>query len=275
MFFVTLREHTFVATMKTLRALLVLAVLAGHASAETSLVSWYRAEGNVADFTGSNTGVLTGAASFGAGAVGQAFKFGGVTDSVRLADSLSLTITRSLTISAYVYVNAFPASTSAQGCIVFRGDQRPGFDPYVLSVQPSGLLTFHVATIVNGVDSGIDLTAGIASGQWVAVTATLDDATGVMSLYENGFLVNRTVTPVRPFATLDPGQNPGVGIGNHSGQPMSTQHQPFNGLIDEVKIYNTVVPPVQRWRTDVDQNGTIDIRDAAKALRIIAGLDPG
>jgi hypothetical protein len=260
--------------MKTLSAVVVLMALAFPAAAQTGLVGWYRAEGNALDTAGANNGILTGAASFANGFTGQAFKFGGSTDSVRLPDSPSLAITGSLTISAHVYLTALPSPDGVQAPIVFRGDQRPGFDPYVLSVTPDAGLNFHVASIVNGVDTGADLSAGIPLGQWVAVTATLDDATGVMSLYENGYLVGRKVTEIRPFGALDPAQNPGVGIGNHSGQPSSTQHQPFNGLIDEVKIYNTVVPPVQPWRSDVDQSGAVDLGDAVKALRIIAGLEP-
>jgi hypothetical protein len=260
--------------MKTLPTVIALAALVLPAAAQAGLVSWYRADGSAIDATGANNGVLTGAATFANGFTGHAFKFGGTTDSVRLPDSASLAITGSLTISAYVDVTALPLPGSTQAPIVFRGDQRPGFDPYVLSVTPDARLNFHVATIVNGVDTGADLSAGIPFGRWVAVTATLDDATGAMSLYENGYLVGRKVTNIRPFGALDPTQNPGVGIGNHSGQPSSTQHQPFNGLIDEVKIYNTVEPPVQPWRADVDQSGVVNLGDAVKALRIIAGLDP-
>src|SRR5687767_5636249 len=49
------------------------------------LVSWWRAEGGVQDFAGSNnSGSLQNGASFAAGMVGQAFRFDGTDDYVNL-----------------------------------------------------------------------------------------------------------------------------------------------------------------------------------------------
>ena len=70
------------------------------------------------------------------------------------------------------------------------------------------------------------------------MAATLDDATGAMKLYMNGELVAQTVTTVRPFGDLDPASNPGVGIGNHGGYPTTPHNFPFDGLIDELSVYN-------------------------------------
>ena len=69
-------------------------------------------------------------------------------------------------------------------------------------------------------------------GQFVHVAATLDDATGAMTLYENGAVVAQTTTTVRPFGALDPTQEPGVGIGNSNA--LDNYNVPFNGLIDEL-----------------------------------------
>jgi hypothetical protein len=62
-----------------------------------------------------------------------------------------------------------------------------------------------------------------------------------MSLYENGTVVAYGVTPNRPFRDLDPTQNPGVGIGNSNYQ--SNYNVPFNGLIDELSVYNRALTP--------------------------------
>ena len=64
--------------------------------------------------------------------------------------------------------------------------------------------------------------------------ATLDDATGLMSLYVNGALAAQTTTDVRPFANLDPTQEPGVGIGNSNA--LDNYNVPFNGF------HRSVVP---------------------------------
>jgi hypothetical protein len=46
-----------------------------------------------------------------------------------------------------------------------------------------------------------------------------------MTLYENGAVVAQTTTTIRPFGTLDPTQQPGVGIGN-SGHTDVTRDLP-------------------------------------------------
>ena len=78
-------------------------------------------------------------------------------------------------------------------------------------------------------------------GQFVHVAATLDDATGAMTLYENGAVVAQTTTTVRPFGALDPTQEPGVGIGNSNA--LDNYNVPFNGLIDELSVYNRALTP--------------------------------
>ena len=75
-------------------------------------------------------------------------------------------------------------------------------------------------------------------GQFVHVAGTLEDVTGEMRLYLNGILVSQGLTSVRPFGALDPASNPGVGIGSHGGYPSTPHKFLFNGLIDELKLYN-------------------------------------
>lgn len=256
-------------TMMVLAATLLILVIAHPSQAQSGLVSWYKADGNAIDDAGPNQGIPSGNVSYVEGVVDKAFKFGGAgIDGIMLPDSPSLAITKSLTISAFVFVNQYPAPGNIQGCIVFRGDQRAGFDPYVLSVTPQGSLLFHVASL-----TGIaDMEAGIAKGKWVAVTATLDDATGLMSLYQNGFLVNRIQTSVRPFATLDQRATSGVAIGNCPCRSDSPFHQPFDGMIDEVKIFNTVVPPNPTSSAGGDGKGG-SVRPGTSRGRAVPGGD--
>ena len=70
--------------------------------------------------------------------------------------------------------------------------------------------------------------------QFVHVAGTLDDATGLMTLYLNGIFAAQTTTTIRPFGTLT-GANPGVSIGNLQSD---TTLEPFVGLIDEVEVFN-------------------------------------
>src|SRR5205807_5409 len=86
-----------------------------------------------------------------------------------------------------------------------------------------------------------EISAPIQLNQWVRVTATLDGATGNMTLYENRVSVASATTSVRPVRDLDPTQLPGIAIGN-SNDPINFNY-PFDGTIDELKVYNTVVVP--------------------------------
>jgi hypothetical protein len=119
-------------------------------------------------------------------------------------------------------------STTTNGQILWRGDNRGVLDPYKLNIHPDGQLCFTVGAI----GTSAVLNAPVPLGQLVHVAATLDDATGAMKLYENGTVVAQPVTAIRPFRDLDPNQYPGVFIGN-ADTPFNT---PFNGLIDELPV---------------------------------------
>jgi hypothetical protein len=200
----------------------------------SGVVSWWTANNTAADVYGLNNATLTNV-TYTTGEVGKAFSFNGSNSRAELADSSSLAFTASFTIEGWIKVNGLPASGS-HGEILFRGDDRGGLDPYSLSVEPNGNLSFQATPAVG---NGSVLQTPISTGQWMHVAATLDDATGLMSLYVNGVLAAQTTTDVRPFANLDPTQNPGVGIGNGNG----TSNYPFNGLIDELSVYNRALTP--------------------------------
>jgi hypothetical protein len=196
----------------------------------SGIVSWWTANNTAADVFGLNNATLSNV-GYAAGEVSQAFSFNGLNGWAALGDPSSLAFTQSFTIEGWIKVNALPINYNF-GSIMFRGDDRPGLDPYSLVVLPDGRLRFEV----DGGHGAADLWAPIQVGQFVHVAATLDDATGAMTLYENGAVVAQTVTTIRPFGSLDPTQQPGVGIGNSNA--LSNYDVPFNGLIDELSVYN-------------------------------------
>ncbi len=196
------------------------------------LVSWWTADGTAADLMQRNDGELVAGTTFASGMVGQAFDFDGVDDGVRLPDSQSLQLTESLTIEGWVLVRSYPGSGGAP--VLFRGDDRMGLDPYVLEVRHDGNVRF----VVNSLGSGASVAAPIPLNQLVHLAATLDDATGLMSLYLDGEVVSAGITDVRPFGDLDTNYDPGIGIGNHGGAPDYQYAYPLDGLIDELSVYN-------------------------------------
>lgn len=202
-------------------------------------VSWWRAEGNALDSISGNNGTVSGGVTYGPGRSGQAFVFNGVDGQVAIPDADSLKITGSLTIDAWVNVASLPSEQQIWGDILFRGDDRGGLDPYFLAVGWDGNIHF-------GVDSSdlavfLDMSAPIALNRWVHVTATLDDRTGRTRIYLDGAVAAETTTTARPFADLCPTCNPGIAIGN-SNEPSGFPYA-FHGSIDELKVYNAVVPP--------------------------------
>jgi len=203
-------------------------------AAPSGLVSWWTANGTANDLMGLNNATLYNGTAYAAGEVGQAFSFNGVNTRAEVADSSSLAFTASFTIEGWIKVNSFGSSS---GEILFRGDDRPGLDPYQLRTNSDGTLSFQIDPLN---DNGSTISTPIPLGQFLHVAGTLDDATGLMSLYVNGSLAAQTTTDGRPFANLDPTQNPGVGIGNANG---SSFNVPFNGLIDELSVYNRALSP--------------------------------
>ncbi len=200
-----------------------------------AVVSHWTADNNTAnDSSGTNHGTLLNGAGYTSGQVGQAFSFDGIDDRIGVSDSTTLALTGSISIEAWVKANTYPTLGSGHGLILFRGDDRGGLDPYQLTLQEGGTVAFSV----NSLTGGATVSAPLPLGQFVHVVGTLDDSTGVMGLYLNGMLVSQGATSVRPFGALDPASNPGVGIGSHGGYPTTPHKFLFNGLIDELKLYN-------------------------------------
>jgi hypothetical protein len=193
--------------------------------APVGLVGWWRAEGNAFDSAGTNNGTTPFGIIYTNGEVGAAFSFNASGKRVSIPDSDDFKLTNSLTIEGWIRINA------DGGFIFFRGDDRPGLDPYALIMGSSGHVSFHI-----GSDSSyIDLEAPITYGVWQHVAATLDGANGQMSIYTNAVLAAQTNTAIRPLRDLDPAYEPAIGIGNHGG----TFHDfSFNGQIDEISLYS-------------------------------------
>jgi hypothetical protein len=133
--------------------------------------------------------------------------------------------------------------------VLFRGDDRGGFDPYKLFVYQDNSGAAYCGFGIDGpqYNVGAEITAPIPTfNQWFHIAGTLDDATGVMDLYINGVLAKSTVTLIRPLGPLDPAYSPGLGIGNLQSSnldPFYSQH--FDGMIDEVRISDVALTPDQ------------------------------
>ncbi|HVM47833.1 MAG TPA: LamG-like jellyroll fold domain-containing protein [Candidatus Acidoferrum sp.] len=201
------------------------------AAPPAGLIGWWKGDGNGADSAGTNNASAVLNTSFTNGIVGQAFAFDpenypyGWTG-VQIPDQPAYALTNSLSVEAWV-------RPRGDGWNIFwRGDNRPGLDPYVLEMMGNTNLLFGI-TDVNG--NSASVSAPLVYNQWWHVAATLDGGSGTMSLYTNGTLAAQTNTTVRPFGPLIPAASPGIGIGNVNDGFNSF---PFLGDIDEVSLYN-------------------------------------
>ena len=194
-------------------------------------VAWWPADGNANDVVGANNGSLAGA-TFKTGKVGQAFNCNGSGQKVTVPDYDALKLTNSLTIEGWIFANG-------PGFIFFRGDSRPGLDPYALTVESSGPLQLLI-TASSGAQITLRTTNAVPRGQWKHVAASLDGGSGAMQLYLDGAMVAQTNTSLRPLRDLDAASGAGVGIGGHSG---TYNYFPFNGLIDEISLYARALSP--------------------------------
>src|SRR5204862_3772869 len=121
------------------------------------LVSWWRAENNAADFTGSNNGILQNGTTFATGMVGQAFNLDGNDDFVDVPDSASLdAISSAITVEAWIKPEV--PVLSGEGRIFARRDPfiREGFS---VEVTGSGALLINVRTASAGEQGSSFVTA--------------------------------------------------------------------------------------------------------------------
>ena len=201
----------------------------------SSLVAYWPGTSKINDVVGGNNGTPCGGVRLDTheGAIG--FDFDGKTGRIAVPDAPALAITKSLAISAWIKLRANPTSLSF---ILFRGDDRPGLDPYKLFVNPDGTLGLSISD-ADGNEVQAISPAPLPTGIWVFVAGSLDDSTGTLSVYVNGTAVATRTTTIRPFGPLDPSKSPGLGIGNaQSGNYAAC----FNGLISDLKLYNSVHP---------------------------------
>ena len=190
-------------------------------------IALWRGESNTVDSIYGINGSAMGGVTYANGEVGQTFVFN--SGVVSVADQPIFELTNSVSIEGWIKPSGIQLSE-----IFWRGDTRPGLDPYFLQMNGDGTVEFVIEDAAN---NRIAVTTPTAvDTQWWHVAGTLDGTTGDMCIYTNGVLANRTNTSVRPFGALDPGSDPTIGIGDLGSQPGFSL--PFSGDIDEISLYS-------------------------------------
>ena len=203
----------------------------------SGLVGWWKGEGNTLDSVSGNSGVNQNI-NYTNGVDGLAFScdrriiLSGTYNGIQIADQPAYALTNSLTIEGWV-------RPRGDGYNIFwRGDNRPGMDPYSLGMSGSNINLWITDQNGNSATVGTP----IPYYAWTHVAATLDGNSGNMSIYINGVLAAQTNSSIRPFGQLIPGDSPGVGIGNVND---GVNNFPFIGDIDEISLYSRALPPAE------------------------------
>jgi tetratricopeptide (TPR) repeat protein len=197
----------------------------------SGLVSWWRGEGDANDSAGINNGVLHGGVAFVPGEVGQAFSFGGSSNSyVEVADSPTLRLTNELTIECW----AKRLNTSEGHVLVEKGGDWTG-----------GQSDFGIVlndTYVGGAHFGFS-----SAGGWCACAVTPDTAWH----HYAAVAISGQANPILyidgvPQAISQQGGAPTINLFAstrplHIGAQLDPQTRWFyysSTLIDELSIYN-------------------------------------
>jgi len=207
--------------------------IVGIATAQTclpppaGLVGWWPGDENAKDIVGSNDGALKNGATFADGKVGRAFGFNGVNTSVEVPDSALWTFgNASFTIDLWVNFRGVPDRAP-----FVDHDEGPGetnkwifwFDNIGHGI-PGPALRFHINSPSLGPLDPVIAPWSPNTGQWYHVAVTRNGNTYM--LYINGVQV-ATNTDMQTI----PAANVPLSIGEGDQQYF------FNGLIDEVEIY--------------------------------------
>ncbi len=220
--------------------------LADHVAGQTcvnppsGIVSWWPGDGNALDFVDGNNGTLVGGVTFAPGEVDQAFLLNGIDGDIDTGNATNLHVSAGdFTVEAWVNFNALSHPPGSNG---FRpaGDMSivdkmsaagvDNSDGWRLLKQDNNLFWFCLGAPGNGcsnVPTTVMSSTSPVVGTWYHVAAVKSSSNGIQ-LYVNGNLEAAKSLP----SFIDTNST-NLLIG---GNALNYAH--FNGLIDEVTLYN-------------------------------------
>ena len=164
--------------------------------------------------------------------------FDGVDDKVTVPVNALFNSANTLTLEAWINASQWKPQVY-QGTII--GKDATNQSGYVLRCGANGKLSFNVGNS-GGVWTEVQSTILMQANIWNHVAGVFDN--GTMSIYINGnFAGSTTSNPIATSAL-------GLVIGDTPGYPGRV----FNGLIDEVRIWN-----VARTQAQIQANDTVDL----------------
>ena len=216
-----------------------------HAVLKDGLVAYYSFnDGTAKDNSGNgNNGKFLGAPKSVAGKTGQCLDFNGKADGIDVADSKTIQLPNAFTVGAWINVRAVDATVGDHAGIVWKGEWIGwGFKyNYRIAVTTGPGLTWGTCTAAaeNYFATNVDL----SMGKWIYVCSTADGTTCIGYVSKDGTTL---LVPKSDQSNPKPSPKPYV---VWAGQPLRIGYSVgyggiaadvryFNGLIDEVVLYN-------------------------------------
>ncbi|MBN8604209.1 MAG: cadherin domain-containing protein, partial [Planctomycetes bacterium] len=189
----------------------------------TGLVSYWRADGDATDATGTNNASLVnGTIQSSTGKSGGSFYFDGVDDYVNAGSSNSLAMTNEFTAEAWVN----PTAAGSNVATIFGREGE-----YLLGRNAStGRLNWAIANTSNSWN-WIDTTYTLSLNTWTHVALTFSN--GSVTIFANGVQVS---TGSISSATI--GDTAGSWNDFRIGGRQGNSTDDFTGFIDDVAVYN-------------------------------------
>ncbi|MBI3408481.1 MAG: fibronectin type III domain-containing protein [Planctomycetes bacterium] len=192
----------------------------------------------------ANNGTLSNTTWTTGGKFGGALSFNGSSSRVTIADANSLDLTTSMTLEAWVN----PARTDSWRNVILKA--RPGEMTYGLYSSNSPNPGVFIST-AQADDLGPMASSVLPTNVWTHLAGTYDGAT--MKLYINGALAASTA--VSGSALISTGA---LTIGSNA-----VWGEYFQGLIDEVRIYNIALSQAQ---IQADMNAAVGASQSAQSF---------
>jgi hypothetical protein len=236
-----------------LSAFVLSLILTAVAAAQPAPAGWWRLDGDAQDSSRNNNhGTVVGNPQWVAGKFAEALEFDGNGDQVECGNGPSLNITGPITISAWIYPTGAGSGTYPR--IVDKSNGTGGADAgYKLYVRPANDYIFTLSA--GGVYFNSTLSATLNAWNYVAFVIT--GTQWKLCVNDTWERWDRTELPnvsTRPFSI---GESPVGG-------------RPFQGIIDEVRVYGQALTEAQ---IEEVKRGPIPSNMASKPVPMNAAVD--
>ena len=197
------------------------------------LVSWWPGEGNTLDRAAANDGLAESGAAFAAGLVGQAFRFDGVDDLIRIASGRTVGFAGAFSVDFWFNPTTTIGTSTPNQMLLAKGRYLEGGANAPVAIQVLGgdgrlLVRMPPAPAL------VSTTDTWPAGTWQHIALTWDGAR--YRLYVNGSEEAGLDNAFSILASSDP-----ITLGNADGFAAAG----FAGLLDEPTLYNRALTPAE------------------------------